>query len=184
VRVVAPAGPGLSASDEIEGISIERFRYAPRRYEKLAYTGNIGERRCIVLDCKTRPRRIPRFRFHSLCPGKTQLRARACSRALVVPQRCGWNVGERTRAYPPCDDTSRHRREVGSQGWSRQATLRARPQALRGRHNCPVSRWLRDETEVLVAGSSSNGCADAGGDESFFARLVARRTAPAFSSAG
>jgi hypothetical protein len=42
VRVVAPAGPGLPASDEIEGISIERFRYAPRRYEKLAYTGNMA----------------------------------------------------------------------------------------------------------------------------------------------
>ena len=43
VRVVAPAGPGLPASDEIEGISIERFRYAPRRYEKLAYTGNMAQ---------------------------------------------------------------------------------------------------------------------------------------------
>ena len=42
VRVVAPAGPGLPSSDEIEGISIERFRYAPRRYEKLAYTGNMA----------------------------------------------------------------------------------------------------------------------------------------------
>jgi glycosyltransferase involved in cell wall biosynthesis len=42
VRVVAPAGPGLPASDEIEGIGIERFRYAPRRYEKLAYTGNMA----------------------------------------------------------------------------------------------------------------------------------------------
>lgn len=43
VRVVAPAGPGLPASDEIEGIGIERFRYAPRRYEKLAYTGNMAQ---------------------------------------------------------------------------------------------------------------------------------------------
>jgi glycosyltransferase involved in cell wall biosynthesis len=43
VRVVAPAGPGLPSSDEIEGISIERFRYAPRRYEKLAYTGNMAQ---------------------------------------------------------------------------------------------------------------------------------------------
>ncbi|MFL5489290.1 MAG: glycosyltransferase [Gemmatimonadaceae bacterium] len=42
VRVVAPAGPGLSAEDEIEGISVERFRYAPRRYESLAYTGNMA----------------------------------------------------------------------------------------------------------------------------------------------
>lgn len=42
VRVVAPAGPGLPASEEIEGITVERFRYAPRRYEKLAYTGNMA----------------------------------------------------------------------------------------------------------------------------------------------
>jgi glycosyltransferase involved in cell wall biosynthesis len=42
VHVVAPAGPGLPASDEIEGVSVTRFRYAPRRFEKLAYTGNMA----------------------------------------------------------------------------------------------------------------------------------------------
>ncbi|HEY6088470.1 MAG TPA: glycosyltransferase [Gemmatimonadaceae bacterium] len=42
VRVVAPAAPGLPASEEIEGVAVERFRYAPRRYEKLAYTGNMA----------------------------------------------------------------------------------------------------------------------------------------------
>ena len=42
VCVVAPAGPGLPAEEEMEGISVERFRYAPRRYEKLAYTGNMA----------------------------------------------------------------------------------------------------------------------------------------------
>ncbi len=42
VRVVAPAGPGLPASQQIEGIGVERFRYAPRRFEKLAYTGNMA----------------------------------------------------------------------------------------------------------------------------------------------
>ncbi len=42
VKVVAPAAPGLSASEEIEGIGVERFRYAPRRFEKLAYTGNMA----------------------------------------------------------------------------------------------------------------------------------------------
>jgi Glycosyltransferase len=43
VHVVAPAGPGLPASDEIEGVSVTRFRYAPRRFEKLAYTGNMAK---------------------------------------------------------------------------------------------------------------------------------------------
>jgi len=42
VQVVAPAGPGLPASDEIEGIRVDRFRYAPRRFEQLAYTGNMA----------------------------------------------------------------------------------------------------------------------------------------------
>ena len=42
VRVVAPAAAGVPASAEIEGVSVERFRYAPRRFEKLAYTGNMA----------------------------------------------------------------------------------------------------------------------------------------------
>lgn len=42
VRVVAPAAPGFPDSDEIEGIGVERFRYAPRRFERLAYTGNMA----------------------------------------------------------------------------------------------------------------------------------------------
>jgi glycosyltransferase involved in cell wall biosynthesis len=42
VRVVAPAAAGLPAAEEISGVRVERFRYAPRRYEKLAYTGNMA----------------------------------------------------------------------------------------------------------------------------------------------
>jgi len=42
VHVVAPAAAGLPASEEIEGVQVDRFRYAPRRYEKLAYTGNMA----------------------------------------------------------------------------------------------------------------------------------------------
>ncbi len=42
VRVVAPAAPGLPAEETMEGIEVERFRYAPRRYERLAYTGNMA----------------------------------------------------------------------------------------------------------------------------------------------
>ncbi len=43
VQVVAPAGPGLAAHEEIEGIPVSRFRYAPRRFEQLAYTGNMAK---------------------------------------------------------------------------------------------------------------------------------------------
>ena len=42
VRVVAPASAGLPSAEVLEGILVERFRYAPRRYERLAYTGNMA----------------------------------------------------------------------------------------------------------------------------------------------
>ena len=40
--VVAPAAPGIPDHDHLDGISVERFRYAPRRFETLAYTGNMA----------------------------------------------------------------------------------------------------------------------------------------------
>jgi glycosyltransferase involved in cell wall biosynthesis len=43
VRVVAPAAQGVPEADEIEGVRVERFRYAPRRFERLAYTGNMAK---------------------------------------------------------------------------------------------------------------------------------------------
>jgi glycosyltransferase involved in cell wall biosynthesis len=41
VHVVAPSGDGLPATDRFDGIPVERFRYAPRNYENLAYAGNM-----------------------------------------------------------------------------------------------------------------------------------------------
>jgi glycosyltransferase involved in cell wall biosynthesis len=41
VHVVAPSADHLPATDRFDGIPVERFRYAPRRYEKLAYGGNM-----------------------------------------------------------------------------------------------------------------------------------------------
>ena len=43
VRVLAPAAARLSNRDTIEGIEVRRFRYAPRRWETLAYTGTMAE---------------------------------------------------------------------------------------------------------------------------------------------
>ncbi|MEO6878163.1 MAG: glycosyltransferase, partial [Gemmatimonadaceae bacterium] len=40
--VVAPAAPGLEHYDRIDDVPIERFRYAPRKYETLAYAGNMA----------------------------------------------------------------------------------------------------------------------------------------------
>jgi len=42
VHVVAPSSNGVDSTDQVDGITVERFRYAPRRYEKLAYTGNMA----------------------------------------------------------------------------------------------------------------------------------------------
>ena len=42
VRVVAPSAPGLPTESVLAGIRIDRFRYAPRQYETLAYTGNMA----------------------------------------------------------------------------------------------------------------------------------------------
>jgi len=43
VRVVAPAARDLAPREDIEGIHVERFRYAPRSMETLAYTGNMAQ---------------------------------------------------------------------------------------------------------------------------------------------
>src|SRR5579884_813601 len=40
--VVAPAAAGLAHHEALDDIPVERFRYAPRRYETLAYTGNMA----------------------------------------------------------------------------------------------------------------------------------------------
>jgi glycosyltransferase involved in cell wall biosynthesis len=43
VRVLAPSAPRLSNIDTIDGIDVRRFRYAPRTWETLAYTGTMAE---------------------------------------------------------------------------------------------------------------------------------------------
>jgi glycosyltransferase involved in cell wall biosynthesis len=40
--VVAPATAGIPDHDRIDDIPVERFRYAPRRFETLAYAGNMA----------------------------------------------------------------------------------------------------------------------------------------------
>jgi len=40
--VLAPAAADYAAHDSLDGIPVERFHYAPRRYETLAYTGNMA----------------------------------------------------------------------------------------------------------------------------------------------
>jgi glycosyltransferase involved in cell wall biosynthesis len=42
VRVVAPSAPGLPGRERIGDVAVERFRYAPRALETLAYTGTMA----------------------------------------------------------------------------------------------------------------------------------------------
>jgi glycosyltransferase involved in cell wall biosynthesis len=42
VTVSAPSAPGLAAFEELNGIPVHRFRYAPSTREMLAYTGTMG----------------------------------------------------------------------------------------------------------------------------------------------
>jgi glycosyltransferase involved in cell wall biosynthesis len=43
VRVLAPSAPKLANADTIDGVEVRRFRYAPRKWETLAYTGTMAE---------------------------------------------------------------------------------------------------------------------------------------------
>jgi glycosyltransferase involved in cell wall biosynthesis len=44
VAAVAPAAPGLAASERLAGVAVRRYRYAPGRAERLAYTGEMHRR--------------------------------------------------------------------------------------------------------------------------------------------
>jgi glycosyltransferase involved in cell wall biosynthesis len=43
VHIIAPGAPGLPAHDHLEGVSVERVRYASEARMTLAYTGNMAE---------------------------------------------------------------------------------------------------------------------------------------------
>jgi len=43
VHVLAPSAPGLAARADVESVPVTRFRYAPRPWETLAYTGTMAE---------------------------------------------------------------------------------------------------------------------------------------------
>jgi glycosyltransferase involved in cell wall biosynthesis len=44
VVAVAPAAEGLAAADRLDGVPVRRYRYAPRRAERLAYAGEMHRR--------------------------------------------------------------------------------------------------------------------------------------------
>ena len=50
VRVLAPSAPGLESSTTIDDIRVDRFRYAPRGWETLAYEGTMAEQVAVFSD--------------------------------------------------------------------------------------------------------------------------------------
>jgi glycosyltransferase involved in cell wall biosynthesis len=44
VTAVAPAAPGLPAAERLAGVAVRRYRYAPRRAQRLAYAGEMHRR--------------------------------------------------------------------------------------------------------------------------------------------
>jgi glycosyltransferase involved in cell wall biosynthesis len=44
VAALAPAAAGLAASERLDGVRVRRYRYAPRRAERLAYAGEMHRR--------------------------------------------------------------------------------------------------------------------------------------------
>jgi glycosyltransferase involved in cell wall biosynthesis len=44
VTAVAPAAPGLAAAERLAGVAVRRYRYAPRRAQRLAYAGEMHRR--------------------------------------------------------------------------------------------------------------------------------------------
>ncbi len=43
ILVLAPSAPGLAAEDQLHGVTVRRYRYAPRGHETLAYAGTMAE---------------------------------------------------------------------------------------------------------------------------------------------
>ena len=172
VRVVAPASSGYPSSEEIEGVSVERFRYAPRRYEKLAYTGNMASD---VASSWTAKFALVGFLGSDFVHA---VRARRSFEPEIVHAHwwfpngvVGTWVGG-PRAHSSRHDSPRYRCPAGSHRGCSQASLRARAQALGRCHHGLTLAQGRDGS--AGARRSSDGRTDAGGHRSVRARRLAR----------
>src|ERR671914_390920 len=44
VEVIAPHARGTAVAEEVAGVRLRRFRYAPQAFERVAYTGSLHSR--------------------------------------------------------------------------------------------------------------------------------------------
>ena len=49
VRVVAPHAPGAPERERMDGVDVVRFRYAPERWERVGYRGDLHRQRATTL---------------------------------------------------------------------------------------------------------------------------------------
>jgi glycosyltransferase involved in cell wall biosynthesis len=152
VVVVAPSAPGLAATDEIEGIPVERYRYASASAETLAYTG--------TMSAQVRGSWVGRAALAALL-------AAGSARALTAARRHRVNLVHGHWWFPgglmgagvsrllglPLITTS-HGSDLRLARQVPRATVLLRATVRRSASFTTVSRWLATELESLVPGSS------------------------------
>ncbi len=148
VRVIAPSAEGLAGRDEYEGVVVDRFRYAPRSLETLAYSGTMRE--------QVRASWVSRLALGSFL-GADLLRtfgSRRDFRADLVHAHwwfpSGW-VGSWIAGWwrvPMI--TTLHGSDVRVARSSRLATRMFRRVLTRSHTVTTVSSWLAGETQALV----------------------------------
>ena len=147
-RVIAPAAPGLAQREEYEGVVVERFRYAPARFETLAYSGTMRD--------QVRGSWFARAALGSLMASQftKALRIRSGFRADLVHAHWwfpGGMVGTWLRRWwrVPLVITM-HGSDVRLARASRQAAALFRRVLARADAVTTVSSWLAAETEAIV----------------------------------
>ena len=108
--------PGCADHDRLDGIPVERFRYAPRRYETLAYTGNMARAGPGLVERPGHDARLPRRRIPVGGARAPRDRAGRRPRALVVPEWAGRHLARPHGQQAARDDAARHRRSPRALG--------------------------------------------------------------------
>ena len=96
VTVSAPSATGLAPFERVNDIPVHRFRYAPDRYETLAYTGTMGAQVRDTLSGKVAMLSYLASAFRAARELVATRAVRSGARALVVPRWAG-GIGARAR---------------------------------------------------------------------------------------
>ena len=151
VRVVAPAAAGLAPHETLDGIPVDRFRYAPRRLETLAYTGTMAQR--VAASWPARGALV------WLLGAELAAAARAVRRFRPDLVHAHWwfpsglaGAALTTIARPPLV-TTLHGTDVRLARGSRAARPLFRRVMHRSSAVTSVSRWLAAEVEAMAPGT-------------------------------